>query len=137
MKQDPESCRCAEIRKVEKNLRKKRNEMKKILLVSLPCVVLALSVFSFKALAQMPAQNIPQIDSKVDSEGLSQSQNLELAPTGQLRNIAQATTNFVPRSLVAEEGLLVVQTNFYLPDRKRTSDRKVFTLNQSNEESPQ
>ncbi|MFN8943124.1 MAG: hypothetical protein ACK5WZ_00705 [Pseudobdellovibrionaceae bacterium] len=111
--------------------------MKKILLICLHCVALVLAFFSFQTFAQMPAQTIPQVDSKVDSEGLSKSQSLELAPTGQLRNIAQTTTNFVPRSLVAEEGLLVVQTSFYLPDRKRTSDRKVFTLNQSNEESPQ
>lgn len=50
------------------------------------------------------------------------------------RGLASVTMSFVPQSQIPDEGLLVVQTHFYLPDRKHTSDRKAFSLNQQVED---
>lgn len=54
--------------------------------------------------------------------------------TGQLRRLASVNTQFIPQSLIPDEGLLTVQTQFYLPDRRHTVDRKVFSLNQQSED---
>ncbi len=74
-------------------------------------------------------------NSTAPQESLKQENSFEHAPTGQLRSIAQATNSiFIPQSLIPDEGLLVVQPQLFMPDRKHTSDRKVFTLNQGSED---
>lgn len=94
----------------------------KALLIVITCV----SLNAWSQEAAQPSQN---------QDSLQNESSFEQAPTGQLRSIAQATnTIFVPQSLIPDEGLLVVQPSLYLPDRKRTSERKVFTLNQGSED---
>ena len=96
-------------------------------------ILLMITFLSLNAWSQEPAVVSEQPVQAQDT--LKNEPSFENAPTGQLRHIAQATnTVFVPQSLIPDEGLLVVQPSLYMPDRKKTSERKVFSVNQSTED---